>query len=111
MGGRLALVSKRLPLGARSMSDASKPMTRFIQYPFDKTKMDEVRTWVKSSGVVEKLRAIDGVKNVDVSFCPGQGWLAARYIFNDLEDLKKFPDSPVWQEAKAEVLKAPHYDS
>jgi len=93
------------------MSDAAKPMTRFIQYPFDKTKMEEVRAWTKSSGIAEKIRSIDGVKNVEVSFCPGQGWLAARYIFNDLEDLKKFADQPGTAEAKKMVLAAPHYDS
>ena len=27
------------------------------------------------------------------SFCPGEGWLAARYIFNDLQDMIAFPDS------------------
>ena len=54
-------------------------MTRFIQYPFDKTKMAEVREWAKGVGLKD-LRAVKGVKNVELSFCPGEGWLAARYI-------------------------------
>merc|ERR1740121_1945868 len=86
-------------------------MTRFVQYPFYKKLSRDVREWVKTSGLVPKLRGVDGVKDMEVSFCPGQGWLAVRYIFNDLEDLKKFPDSPVWQNARDTVQKAPHYDS
>ena len=26
-------------------------------------------------------------QDVEFSFCPGEGWLAARYIFNDLDDM------------------------
>merc|ERR1712194_480896 len=115
MFGRLSLVAKRAPLGARCMSDAARPMTRFVQYPFDKTKMAEVREWLNSSGMGAKIRGIDGVKNVEISFCPGQGWLAARYIFNDLDDMVKFLDnmdkSPVMAEIKKDVLSSPHYDS
>ena len=74
--------------GVRSMSDA-RPMTRFIQYPFDKTKMAEVRAWVNEEKSIKDLRTISGVKDFEISFCPGEGWLAARYIFNDLEDMKK----------------------
>ena len=54
-------------------------MTRFIQYPFDKTKMTEVREWANGVGLKD-VRAVKGVKNVELSFCPGEGWLAARYI-------------------------------
>jgi hypothetical protein len=47
MFGRLAVLPRRAagvrPAGVRLFSDA-RPMTRFDQYPFDKTKMDEVRT-------------------------------------------------------------------
>mmetsp|Transcript_69409 Transcript_69409/g.137240 ORF Transcript_69409/g.137240 Transcript_69409/m.137240 type:complete len:128 (-) Transcript_69409:90-473(-) len=111
MLGRLALAPRLVqPMGARFLSDAAKPMTRFIQYPFDKTKMAEVREWCNSTRLGDKLRAIDGVKNVELSFCPGHGWLAARYIFNDLEDLKKFGDQPGFQEAKEMVLAMPHFD-
>ena len=46
MFGRLAVLPRRAagvrPAGVRLFSDA-RPMTRFDQYPFDKTKMDEVR--------------------------------------------------------------------
>lgn len=54
-------------------------MTRFIQYPFDKTKMTEVREWANGVGLKD-VRAVKGVKDVELSFCPGEGWLAARYI-------------------------------
>jgi hypothetical protein len=38
-------VPKRMPAPtqARCFSEAARPMTRFVQYPFDKTKMAEVR--------------------------------------------------------------------
>lgn len=33
-------LSKMAPAGARFLSaEAARPMTRFVQYPFDKTKM------------------------------------------------------------------------
>merc|ERR1719388_797420 len=98
MLSRASVALKRAPVGKRYMADAAKPMTRFIQYPFDKTKMAEVREWANTEEfqkVAKKMRSIDGVKEIEFSFCPGQGWLAARYIFNDLEDLKKFGDQPV----------------
>ena len=61
-------------------------MTRFIQYPFDKTKMAEVREWANGVGLAD-LRAVKGVKDVELSFCPGEGWLAARYILYALTRL------------------------
>ena len=42
MFNRLAVLPRRAPAGIRMFSGA-RPMTRFVQYPFDKTKMDEVR--------------------------------------------------------------------
>mmetsp|Transcript_68538 Transcript_68538/g.108784 ORF Transcript_68538/g.108784 Transcript_68538/m.108784 type:complete len:127 (+) Transcript_68538:64-444(+) len=110
MLGRMLAPKILQPVGARFMADAAKPMTRFVQYPFDKTKMTEVCDWAKSSGIVTKIRGISGVKNVEVSFCPGHGWLAVRYIFNDLADLKALGDQPAFKEAKQAVLAAPHYD-
>jgi len=98
-------------MGARLMSDAARPMTRFIQYPFDKTKMVEVREWVNSSDITPTMRAIPGVKDVEVSFCPGEGWLAARYIFNDLDDLIAFGETDGFKKAKEILATAPHQDS
>ena len=100
----------RTPAGARLMSGAARPMTRFIQYPFDKTKMAEVREWAKGVGLKD-LRAVKGVKNVELSFCPGEGWLAARYIFNDLDDMVAFPDSEGYKKAMEAMATAPHQDS
>ena len=99
-------------LSARFMSSDARPMTRFIQYPFDKTKMAEVRAWTNEIDLPEKLRAAPGVKNVEFSFCPGEGWLAARYIFNDLDDMVAFlSDSAAMTDAKKVLATAPHYDS
>jgi hypothetical protein len=130
----LATISKRTlaaarPLGTRALSDA-RPMTRFIQYPFDKSKMEEVRAWVNESGTGPDLRGVAGVNNVEFSFCPGEGWLAARYIFDDLDDMVSlyfcylvclpqtvfpcqiaFPDSAEFAAAKEAVIAQPHYDS
>merc|ERR1711939_819415 len=103
--------AQTVKVGARAMSTSRTPMTRFVQYPFDKTKMDEVRAWVADSPEVEGLRAIPGVQNVEISFCPGQGWLAARYIFTDLAALKAFGDQPQYAVAKDAVLAHEHYDS
>ena len=47
-----------------------------------------VRAWAKESGLADKLRAGKGVKDLEISFCPGEGWLAARYIFEDLDDVR-----------------------
>ena len=110
MLSRASLLPRRLP-GNRLMSDAARPMTRWIQYPFDKTKMTEVRAWLNESDLPAKLRRTSGTSNVEFSFCPGEGWLAARYIFKDLEDLKNFGDSSAIAQAKKEVQTAPHYDS
>ena len=107
----LARVPQRLPSGVRFMSDAAKPMTRFVQYPFDKTKMAEVREWANSSGIGKEISAIPGVKDAEVSFCPGEGWLAARYIFHDLEDLKAFADTSEYKKAVETLKGAPHADS
>lgn len=96
---------------ARSMATEARPMTRFIQYPFDKTKMTEVREWVNNSGLGEKIRATDGIKDVEVSFCPGEGWLAARYIYTDLDDMVAHLGSPALEEAKKVIAAAPHYDT
>ena len=54
---------------ARLMSSAARPMTRFVQYPFDKTKMEEVRAWANESDLPGKLRAQKGIKDVEFSFC------------------------------------------
>ena len=87
-------------------------MTRFIQYPFDKTKMAEVTEWAKGTGMADKLRALPGVKDIEFSFCPGEGWFAARYIFNDLDDMVTFlGDDSKLAEAKAAIMAAPHYDN
>merc|ERR1719361_1908514 len=86
-------------------------MTRFIQYPFDKSKMTEVHTWVKSSEAIQNLRKIKGVKDMEISFCPGEGWLAARYIFDDLESLQNFPSAPEVQAARKIMQAHPYYDN
>ena len=52
--------------------------------------MAEVTEWFDKSGIAKTVRSKPGVKDLEVSFCPGQGWLAARYIFHDLEDMKTF---------------------
>ena len=92
-------------------SDAARPMTRFVQYPFDKTKMEEMRAWTHENKITEQLRAIPGVKDLEMSFCPGEGWWAARYIFNDLEDLKAFSSHATVQKLAEKVKNHPHYDS
>ena len=86
-----------------------------MQYPFDKTKMAEVTEWFDGTGIAANIRSKPGVKDLEVSFCPGEGWLAARYIFNDLEDMKTFLGSmdtdPDLLKAKEQLASAPHYDS
>ena len=42
--------------------------------------MAEVTEWFDKSGIAKTVRSKPGVKDLEVSFCPGQGWLAARYI-------------------------------
>merc|ERR1711998_200972 len=111
MLARNAFNPQTLRAGVRLMSSDKRPMTRFIQYPFDKTKMAEVRQWVNDEPIATTLRSIPGVQNVEISFCPGQGWLAARYIFTDLEHLKAFGTTPQFETAKQMVLDNPHYDA
>jgi hypothetical protein len=76
--------------------------------PFDKTKMTEVREWVNSNGISAKIRADPGVKDIEVSFCPGEGWLATRFIYNDLEDMKAYLGSGLYEETKKVMMSAPH---
>ena len=88
--------------------DAARPMTRFVQYPFDKSKMAEVRDWVNGEKWPAEMRAAPGVKDVELSFCPGEGWLAARYIFNDLDDMARSSRDavemePRWSRGAAET--------
>ena len=85
-------------------------MTRFIQYPFDKTKMAEVTEWWAGTGNSAIIRSKPGIKDVEVSFCPGEGWLAARYIFDDLDDMVGFLGSPMLEDAKKILAAAPHQD-
>ena len=47
--------------------------------------MEETKAWLKESGLPKVLRSVAGVQDLEVSFCPGEGWLAARYIFADLD--------------------------
>ena len=43
---------------------------------------------------------------------PGEGWLAARYIFNDLDDMVTFLGNTEFIEEGKKVVGAnPHYDS
>ena len=55
-------------------------MTRFVQYPFDKTKMPEVREWVANEPAVNNLRSIPGVQSVEISFCPGEGMVTTESV-------------------------------
>ena len=49
---------------------------------------------------------------MEISFCPGEGWLAARYIFDDLDDMVAFlGNAEVLEAAKKELTAAPHYDA
>ena len=76
--------------------------------------MAEVTEWFDGTGIAAKVRSKEGVKDLEVSFCPGEGWLAARYIFNDLDDMVKFLGSmdtdPDLVKAKELLAAAPHYD-
>lgn len=86
-----------------------------MQYPFDKTKMTEVTEWFDGSGMAGTIRSKAGVKDLEVSFCPGEGWLAARYIFNDLDDMVSFlgamETDPDLIKMKEQLTSAPHYDA
>ena len=77
--------------------------------------MTEVTEWFDGTGIAGKIRAKPGVKDLEVSFCPGEGWLAARYIFNDLDDMVSYLGSmdtdPDLIEAKKLLASAPHYDA
>ena len=95
----------------RARPNTPSPRARsFVQYPFDKTKMAEVREWVNASDLKNVLRSGPGVSSVEVSFCPGEGWLAARYIFDDLDDMVGFLGSPMLEDAKKILATAPHQD-
>ena len=59
--------------------------------------MAEIRDWAngpEGTGLVNGLRLFPGVQSLELSFCPGEGWLAARYVFTDLEGMKAFPEHP-----------------
>merc|ERR1719499_2789950 len=92
-------------------SQAARPMTRFVQYPFDKTKMEEVSAWMKSDAAIQGLGKIKGVTSFQLSFCPGEGWLGAHYLFDDLDSLLTFKDDPNYKPALDAVLAHPLYDS
>jgi hypothetical protein len=64
-------------------------MTRWVQHPADKTKMEETIAWAKESGIADKIRSAKGVRDVEISFCPGEGWVGARYISDDLDDMRR----------------------
>merc|ERR1712166_1732298 len=90
MGATITMFARTLATlpatGRRMMSADARPMTRFVQYPFDKTKMDEVTGWLKDSDLPATIRGQPGVSDVEMSFCPGLGYLGVRYIFADLEE-------------------------
>jgi hypothetical protein len=75
--------------------------------------MDETRAWAKEHDLAGKIRSIDGVKDLELSFCPGEGWLAARYIFTDLDDMKSFlgDDNATMAELKVVLAGYEHYDT
>ena len=110
---RRSVVVRQLSSSSSSSADNNKrPMTRFVQYPFDKTKMEEVTAWSQgcSNTTLAAIRAVPGVSNVEVSFCPGEGWLALRYLFDDLEDLQAFPTTEAFEQAQANMKAQSHYD-
>ena len=43
--------------------------------------------WADEQGIAAQARDGSGVDNVEVNFCPGQGWLALRFKFGDLDSL------------------------
>jgi hypothetical protein len=71
----------------------------------------QVRAWVNESDIPETLRATPGVQDVQFSFCPGEGWLAARYIFDDLDDLRASFEAEAFTSAEAKVTAHPLYDA
>merc|ERR1719174_43817 len=114
MSLRLATMRSLRTTGVRSFfsgEEAARPMTRFFQHPFDKSKMEEVTEWVKESDLPNLLRSQPGVKDVEISFCPGEGWLSSRIIFDDLPDMVNFLEGDAVQEIRTTVAAAPHFDS
>jgi len=113
----LATIARRVLPQARALSTSAvaadaRPMTRFIQYPMDKTKMAEVKEWLADrKDMVAATRNAGGITNIEFSFCPGEGWLAARYIFDDLDDMIAFPDTEAFAAAKADLAKCEFYDA
>ena len=53
-------------------------------------------------GIADKIRSAKGVRDVEISFCPGEGWVGARYISDDLDDMVDdmvaSPDSAEYKE-------------
>ena len=43
--------------------------------------------------------------------CAPPGWLAARYIYDDLEDMKAFIGEDLAAGVKEKLLANPHYDA
>ena len=90
----IARTALRAPQCSRLMSTGARPMTRFVEYPFNKEKMAEasvldgalapkrdnlyglfllqVREWLNGSDLPATLRGQPGVKDVEFSFCPGR---------------------------------------
>jgi len=109
---RRSVVVRQLSSSSSSADNNKRPMTRFVQYPFDKTKMKEVTAWSHASlnPSLVAIRAVPGVSNVEVSFCPGEGWLAMRYIISSIEDMKAFPSKDIFEQARANMMENIHYD-
>lgn len=96
-----------------AFSTEARPMTRFIKYPMDKTKMDEVRTWMDEptqAKALQGIRAEPGVQSVEVSFCPGEGWLASRMIFTDLPHMVSYLEGNHLEVVKDLVTGSEFYD-
>ena len=109
---RRSVVVRQLSSSSSSADNNKRPMTRFVQYPFDKTKMEEVTAWSHATlnSSLVAIRAVPGVSNVEVSFCPGEGWLAMRYIISSIEDMKAFPSKDIFEQARANMMENIHYD-
>jgi hypothetical protein len=73
---------------------------RLVSNPCTAVVKAEVRAWVSETNLATAIRASPGIKDVEVSFCPGEGWLAARYIFDDLDDMVAYLGSDSLKEAK-----------
>ena len=48
-------VMPKLVRGMASGAAEARPMTRFVQYPFDKTKMTEVTEWFNGTGIAATI--------------------------------------------------------